>query len=60
MALQELFVKYKNGIIATSLTSVAIPIMNSFSNKTLAASQVINIGIQLGKKIRFTFSLTLV
>ena len=48
MALQQLFVKYKNGIVATTATAIAIPIMNSFSSKTLASSQVINIGIQLG------------
>ena len=48
MALQQLFVKYKNGIVATTATAIAIPIMNSFGSKTLASSQVINIGIQLG------------
>ena len=48
MALQELFVKYKNGIVASALTAVAIPIINSFSNPTLRASQIIFTGIQLG------------
>merc|ERR1712223_225316 len=48
MALQQLFVKYKNGIVASALTAVAIPIINSFSNPTLRASQIIFTGIQLG------------
>ena len=48
MALQQLFVKYKNGIIATSLTALSIPILNNVSNKALLASQIINIGIQSG------------
>ncbi len=34
--------------MAAGLNAVAIPIMYSFNSKTLFASQIINIGIQLG------------
>ena len=44
----QLLLKYKNGIIASGLTAAAIPMMNLCSSKTLFASQIVNIGIQLG------------
>ena len=46
--LPHIFAKYKNGIVASTLTAVAIPIVRSFSSPTLRASQIIFTGIQLG------------
>ena len=40
--------KYKNSIIASSLTAAAIPMMSMCSSKTIFASQIVNIGVQLG------------
>ena len=45
---QQFLSKYKNGIIASGVTAAFVPIMYSFNKKALFASQVVNIGVQLG------------
>jgi hypothetical protein len=44
----NLLVKYRDGILATSLTGLLIPVVYNFNPRTLLASQIIGIGVQLG------------
>ena len=45
---QQLLHKYRDGILATGLTAVCIPVLKFLDSKSLLASQVILSGIQLG------------
>lgn len=44
----QLLTKYKNSAVAVGFNALAVPLIYNFNSKTLLASQIINIGIQLG------------
>ena len=51
----QLILKYKDGLLASGLMGISVPIMYRLNQKSLFASQVISVGIQLGTQCWVSF-----